>query len=249
MRRFATPIGTRKASPARGWVPQYGGITLRTIAAGSAAAPTRRHDDTVHRSERGALLPAGNAEPVQDVLCPGRPYRDGQHAGPVVLRQGHSFRQQQVYPAENADQAALALPAPTRPDQGATPLILRLARRLCRKRFNQLSLAPAAAGPMASRKGLRRQLALDFPHFPLAWLSPSHSLEKLSEVMRGRLLGYHQMTLRHTGVLAGARRRMQFGEDCTSTPIAMIRLMRERAKAIYRRDYECSLFGDFVGLR
>jgi hypothetical protein len=106
-----------------------------------------------------------------------------------------------------------------------------------RKSFNQLSLAPAAVGPMASRRGLRRQLALDFPHFPLAWLSPSHSLEQLSDVPRGRLLGYHQMRLRHTGVLAGACRRVQFGGDCTSTPIAMIRLMRERATAIYRRNY------------
>jgi hypothetical protein len=39
------------------------------------------------------------------------------------------------------------------------------------------ALAPAAAGPVASRRGLRRQLPLDFPHFPFAWLSPSHLLK------------------------------------------------------------------------
>jgi hypothetical protein len=57
------------------------------------------------------------------------------------------------------------------------PRALIKVLRFCRKSFNQLSLAPAAAGPVASRRGLWRQLPLDFPHFPFAWLSPSHLLE------------------------------------------------------------------------
>ena len=82
-----------------------------------------RHRHPVHRSERGAFLPAGDAQPVQDVLCAGRLYRDGQYAGPAALRQGDSLRQQQVRPPGDADQSALALSAAARPDQGPAPLM------------------------------------------------------------------------------------------------------------------------------